>query len=63
MKHPHREEWVPFLFGESDPEIKKQLAGHLKDCPDCAEELQGWRESLHRLDAWKMPRSPLRHAR
>ena len=61
MKHPNREEWVPYLFGEADPETKKQLAEHLHGCPRCAEELDGWRRSLHRLDAWAVPR-PKRRA-
>ena len=56
MKHPNREEWVPFLFGEAEPEAKKQLAEHLSACRECAEELGNWRKSLHRLDAWKTPR-------
>ncbi len=55
MKHPQREEWIPYLFGEADPEAKKQLAAHLNTCPGCAEELAAWRKSLHRLDAWKVP--------
>src|SRR6266446_2144321 len=54
MKHPHREEWVPYLFSEADPETKKRLAAHLNACPDCAAELHGWRMSLQRLDGWKM---------
>src|SRR5438477_10995263 len=56
MKHPNREEWVPFLFGEAEPEAKKQLAEHLSACRECAEELGNGRKSLHRLDAWKTPR-------
>jgi len=55
MKHPHREDWVPYLFGETDPEVKKELARHLNACPECAEELRGWRKSLQRLDVWKAP--------
>src|SRR5438270_9877115 len=60
MKHPHRDEWIPYLFGEADPDAKKQLAEHLNACSDCAEELHGWRKSLHRLDGWKMPRQKRR---
>jgi anti-sigma factor RsiW len=55
MKHPQREDWIPYLFGEADPEIKKQLARHLSTCPGCAEELRVWRRSLQQLDAWKTP--------
>ena len=60
MKHPDREEWIPYLFGEADPEAKKKLARHLNACPECAEELRGWRQSLHRLDSWKSPREQRR---
>ena len=60
MKHPQREEWIPYLFGETDPETKKQLAEHLRGCPGCAEELEGWRRSVGRLDAWTLPRSQRR---
>lgn len=56
MKHPDREAWVPFLYGDADPETTKHLAEHLKACPECADELNGWRRSLHRLDAWTLPR-------
>jgi hypothetical protein len=55
MKHPHREEWIPYLFRETDPEAKKRLAAHLNACPECAAELHGWRMSLQRLDTWKVP--------
>jgi len=60
MKHPHREEWIPYLFRETDPETKKRLAAHLNECPECAAELHGWRMSLQRLDAWKTPKAPRR---
>lgn len=62
MKHPEREEWVPFLFGEAPLEIKKRLAAHLKSCPECASELDGWRRSLGRLERWELPTAPVRRA-
>ena len=55
MKHPQREEWIPYLFGEADAELKKQLASHLSGCPECAVELAEWRKTLRRLDDWKAP--------
>ena len=58
MKHPTREAWVPFLFGEADPKTAKQLAEHLQSCPACAAELAGWRRSLKRLDCWRVPAAP-----
>jgi len=60
MKHPHPDEWVPYLFRETDPETKKRLAAHLNSCPECAAELHSWRMSLQRLDAWKVPVVPQR---
>ncbi len=56
MKHPNREEWVPYLFGEAAPESKHRLSRHLEDCADCRDELQKWKSSLGMLDSWKLPR-------
>jgi predicted negative regulator of RcsB-dependent stress response len=55
MKHPQREEWVPFLFGEATPATQKRLAAHLEDCRECATEIAAWRRSLGRLDRWRLP--------
>jgi hypothetical protein len=57
MNHPKREEWIPLLFGEADAESKARLEGHLATCNACAREVSGWRRSLGRLDAWKLPRA------
>jgi hypothetical protein len=63
MKHPNREDWVPFLFGEADAPTKKHLAEHLNGCAECADELRAWRKSLRRLDVWKIPSPPRRRLR
>ena len=55
MKHPDREEWVPFVFGEADAEVRKRLGQHLHECPECAREVAGWRRSLRKLDRWPLP--------
>src|SRR5215470_3993807 len=55
MKHPEREEWVPFIFGEADAGRKRQLESHLDDCAECRDEIQSWQRSLGRLDSWKLP--------
>jgi anti-sigma factor RsiW len=57
MKHPDREEWIPFVFGEANPETRTRLRRHLDECPDCAREVSGWRRSLHKLDRWRLPRA------
>jgi hypothetical protein len=55
MKHPKREEWVPFLFGETTPGAQHELSEHLRGCADCRQEIETWQRSLGRLDAWKLP--------
>jgi hypothetical protein len=55
MKHPEREEWVPFIFGEADAGQKRQLERHLDDCAECRDEIQSWQRSLGWLDSWKLP--------
>jgi hypothetical protein len=62
MNHPKREEWAPYLFGEATPEARHKLADHLQNCPDCAAEIAGWRQSLNKLDRWKLPRMRARSA-
>ncbi len=57
MNHPKREEWIPLLFSEADAETKQRLETHLKSCAACATEVSGWRRSLGRLDAWKLPKA------
>jgi hypothetical protein len=62
MNHPKPEEWAPYLFGEATPEARHKLAEHLQLCPDCAAEISGWRQSLKKLDRWKLPRMRARSA-
>lgn len=58
MKHPDRDEWAPYIFGEAPADKRKQLSAHLESCAECAEELSAWRRTLGRLDAWEVPESP-----
>jgi hypothetical protein len=60
MNHPKREDWVQYLYGEIKPDLRRQLNEHLQGCADCGEELQNWKRSLQRLDAWKLPRTSAR---
>lgn len=55
MKHPEREEWIPYLFGEADATGRRQLESHLDACAECRDEIQSWRRSVGRLDSWKLP--------
>ena len=56
MNHPQHEEWVPYIFNEATPETRRRLKEHLAACSTCREELDSWKRSLGRLDAWKLPR-------
>jgi uncharacterized protein YaaR (DUF327 family) len=57
---PKREDWVQYLYGEIKPDLRRQLNEHLQGCAECGEELQNWKRSLQRLDAWKLPRTSAR---
>ena len=57
MNHPKHEEWAPYLFGEANSKVSRELKAHLHDCPECRKEIESWKSSLRRLDAWKLPPS------
>jgi anti-sigma factor ChrR (cupin superfamily) len=56
MNHPKPEEWVAYLYGQTDNALKRQLATHLHDCAQCRSEIESWQRSIKSLDAWKLPR-------
>jgi hypothetical protein len=55
MKHPNRDEWVPFVFGEAAPETARSLNAHLASCAECRTQVDSWQRTLKRLDAWELP--------
>lgn len=57
MNHPRREEWIPLLFGEADTGVKQALETHLRECSQCTTEINAWRRTIGRLDAWKLPKA------
>lgn len=57
MNHPKPEEWVPYLYGETSGAARQDLKAHLRDCPECRQEIDNWKRSLHQLDRWKLPRA------
>jgi len=58
MNHPKHDEWVLLLFGEANTETKHRLEAHLRSCAECAQEVNAWRRTVGRLDAWKLPNAP-----
>src|SRR5882672_9808729 len=63
MNHPQSEEWVPYVFGETEPGARAQLNEHLHACAECRAQVEGWQRSLRRLDAWQLPPSRGRRTR
>ncbi|HWN93919.1 MAG TPA: zf-HC2 domain-containing protein [Methylomirabilota bacterium] len=58
MNHPKRAEWIPLLFGEANAKTRQRLDAHLRECAECAQEVNAWRRTMGRLDAWKLPQAP-----
>jgi anti-sigma factor RsiW len=46
---------MSFLYGESAPEQRRELAAHLAACSTCASQMQTWRSSMNALDDWPLP--------
>ncbi|MEW6307312.1 MAG: zf-HC2 domain-containing protein [Verrucomicrobiota bacterium] len=60
MKHPERDEWIPFLYGEASADTRRRLEEHLQNCPECAREIAAWQRATARLGNWqlKQPAKP-----
>jgi len=61
MKHPSRDQWAPFVFGESSPDTARMLNQHLSECSECKAQVDAWKRTLKRLDSWQV--APRRNAR
>jgi hypothetical protein len=55
MNHPTREEWMSYLYDESAAPERAALAGHLRQCPECASKLNDWQISMQGLNGWRLP--------
>jgi anti-sigma factor RsiW len=56
MKHPSRETWMSYLYDELSAPERAEAATHLADCPECRNQVAGWRATVSALDSWKLPR-------
>ena len=56
MNHPKHEDWIPYLYGEADTDLRRRLKAHFASCAECRGQFEAWQISLRRLDAWKLPR-------
>jgi hypothetical protein len=55
MKHPIRDEWMAYLYGELPPEKQAELHAHLHVCDGCQADVERWRSAMKQLDAWELP--------
>jgi hypothetical protein len=63
MKHPAREEWMEFLYGELAPAHHAGLATHLKECATCAQQVAQWRTTMASLNEFKIEACPPQRSR
>ena len=54
--HPRPEEWMPYLYGEAEPAVWRDLRAHLNECAECRTQLKQWQSTRRRLSAWRLPR-------
>ena len=54
VDHPSREEWVAYLYGESDARDQSRLTAHLHDCAECRGQVEAWRKTMYALNAWEL---------
>ena len=54
MKHPNEQEWMSYLYEESSAADRARLAGHLRQCAECAVMLKEWEATRIRLDEWRL---------
>ncbi|MBI3416766.1 MAG: zf-HC2 domain-containing protein [Verrucomicrobia bacterium] len=55
MNHPTREDWMSYLYEETDAPARAELTAHLHNCPECQTALDGWRGTMTALQAWQLP--------
>jgi hypothetical protein len=53
MKHPSRETWMSYLYGEDDGSAERtELRQHLLECEPCRAQLTAWESARQQLDSW-----------
>jgi len=60
MNHPKREEWVLYLYNETEPQARTEMRRHLNECGECRAQVEEWSQSVRLLDRWRLPRVPRR---
>lgn len=58
MKHPSKEQWMEFVYGEAAN--ARELRAHLGECAECQRAVEGWRGTMGALDSWTAKEAPAR---
>lgn len=53
---------VAYLYDEIDPQLRRDVAAHLRACDDCAEEIEALQGVRRDLAAWQPPEAELNFA-
>jgi anti-sigma factor RsiW len=54
MKHPNEQEWMSYLYGESNATERAELTKHLSHCADCTAMMNEWQATRKSLDGWRL---------
>lgn len=53
VMHPAAAEWMGFLYEEIGPSRKREMREHLRNCSECARQVQEWRNGMAALDSYR----------
>jgi len=67
MNHPNDEQWMSYLYDESDAAQRASLKAHLKTCGECQTKVGEWQATRKNLSEWRVtakssPGTPFRAA-
>jgi hypothetical protein len=54
MDHPSPEQWMEYLYEESEGGARRELSQHLESCAACQAKIAGWRGAMRELDRWRV---------
>ena len=58
VKHPTREQWMEYLYGEMPRSAAAAVRAHLRACADCQAQYGAFAHTKARLNDWSLARPP-----